>query len=110
MSLTAHLIFNQPTRLPPGRMRVHFMEAPSDPHAGQILNDSIKGHNIERVFAAVAAGHGLVNDICSATRLSKTTVQKALNSLYTWPGGSRITFSVDRSIQGGSPYHWKAVK
>lgn len=110
MSLTAHILLNKPTRLPIGNARAHFIEQPPGYlHGGLIRNSSVKSSNIERVFAAVAQGACLIDDICDAARLSKTTAQQALNSLYTWPGGPRVTYTKLRQ-RGGTAYRWEIVK
>lgn len=110
MSLTAHLLLNKPIQLPAGSLRPHYIEhAEEITHGGLVRNSSVKSSNIERVFAAVAQGACLIDDICDVARLSKTTAQQALNSLYTWPGGPRVTYTKLRQ-RGGTAYRWEIVK
>lgn len=111
MSLTAHLLLNRPIALPVGSPRAHYIEPPVVVPSSQVLNSSVKARNIEAVYAAVADGQRTVPAVMAATRLSHTTVQKALNALYTWPGGRRIDYSRPRREKlGGIAYHWTAIK
>ena len=113
MSLTAHILLNCVTQLPQGKLREHFMEPPrvSFGQPGQISrNIEIQERNIEQVFNAVKYGISTANEICELTGLSKNTVLRALNSLYTWPGGPRCTFTRGERVRGGAPYIWKVAK
>lgn len=96
MSLTAHLLFGKPTRLPQGRVRTHNPDArrQSAPTVGQednaARNTTTRLANVEKVFNAIADGHRTTPAIEDASGLSKSTVVKALHELEDWPGGPRI--------------------
>jgi len=96
MSLTAHLLFREPTRLPKGRIRTHNLDSQrrDAPTADQVehaaRNTQTRLANVEKVFNAIAAGHCSTVPIEDATGLSKSTVQKALHGREDWPGGGRI--------------------
>ena len=63
MSLTAHLLFREPTRLPKGRIRTHNLDSQrrDAPTADQVehaaRNTQTRLANVEKVFNAIAAGH-----------------------------------------------------
>ena len=111
MSLTAHLLHNRPTILPDGSRRAHYIEPPVVMTKNQVTAWRIKSANVERVYKAVADGHQIIDDIMAATRLSQTTVQKALNILNTWPDGPRIEWTREARIgqHRGRPYLWRVV-
>ena len=96
MSLTAHILFGRPTRLPAGRIRTHNPDtrrhAATTPAEidNAARNAETRLANVENVFNAIADGHISTIAIEDATGLSKTTVQKALHELEDWPSGPRI--------------------
>ena len=97
MSLTAHILFARQTTLPAGTRRRHMMEdglrrnPDAPPPKLSHKNQAMKARNIESVHAAVAAGATTHAEIEDATRLSQSTVKKALYALEEWPGGPRIS-------------------
>jgi len=112
MSLTAHILLGCVTQLPQGKIREHFMEQPRVSFGQPRLsrNEEEMSRNTEQVFNAVKYGISTANEICTLTGLSKVTVLRALNSLYTWPGGPRCTFTRGERVRGGAPYIWKVAK
>lgn len=96
MSLTAHLLFGKPTRLPKGRIythnpdarRISALTAAQQDNAAR--NTATKMANIERVYNAVADGVTTIIEISDNTGLSEPTVKKLLHELEDWPGGPRI--------------------
>ena len=113
MSLTAHILLGHETQLPQGRMREHLIDPPRSSfggdHTAPSRNVEIQNQNIELVYNAVKYGIGKADDICDLTNLSKNTVLRALNSLYTWPGGPRATYTRERHGPGRA-YIWKVMK
>lgn len=96
MSLTAHLLFARPTRLPQGRVYTHNPDARrlAALTAGQqdnaARNTATKQANVERIYNAVAEGAGTFVAISEHTGLSIATVKKLLTELEDWPGGPRV--------------------
>jgi len=96
MSLTAHLLFGKPTRLPKGRIYTHNPDARRLAALTVAQQDNAarsaatKLANIERVFNAIADGVDSIIDISDKTGLSEATVKKLLHELEDWPSGARI--------------------
>lgn len=95
MSLTAHLLFSEPTLLPKGKVRKHRMDpwwhsdTPESVFAREHCAQT-KSANIEKVFDAIVAGADTALAIADASQLSLATVQKALHELEDWPDKPRI--------------------
>ncbi len=96
MSLTAHLLFGKPTRLPKGRVYTHNPDArrlaaitPAQ-QDNAARSTATRLANVERIFNAVADGVETILTIAVHTELTEVTVQKALHDLEDWPGGPRI--------------------
>lgn len=104
MSLTAHLLFGKPTRLPKGRVRTH---NPDHRHPGANLarNTETRLANVEKVFNAIADGHRSISAIEDATELSRSTVKKALHDLEDWPAGQRVV----RIRDGNKPHQFETI-
>jgi hypothetical protein len=96
MSLTAHILFNRPTRLPVGELRQNIMEK----SFSTFRTDGIRSNaermeglrlaNVERVFNAVKQGNNTRALISFKTGLSDMTALRCLHTLLD-----------DRRITGG---------
>lgn len=87
MSLTSTILLNLPIRLPAGKPRFVSCDDRRMPAvtAGQIAsarrNEQIRLTNIKFVFNAIKRGKATIIDITEYTRLSESTVKKALHEL-----------------------------
>lgn len=97
MSLTAHILFNRPTKLPKGRVITHNADSRRGPltdtqHDCAARNYATRMANVERVFNVIAAAGKRVSmlDIEIETDLSRTTILNACEELEKWKGGPRI--------------------
>ena len=91
MSLTSTLLFKEKITLPKGRKRRHTMFR-GDPELPppQQLQAAERLANIERIYAAIAAGARTREEVIDATGLSNGTVWKATLALELWETGPRI--------------------
>ena len=91
MSLTRTLLFKEPITLPKGRKRRHSMFR-GDPELTPPpqVQAAARLANIERIYAAIAAGSRTREEVIDATGLSNGTVWKATLALESWETGPRI--------------------
>lgn len=110
MSLTAHLLFNDKTELPRGKVRKHRIDSwwksgsPESVFAREHCALE-KAANIEKVFAAISQGATTALEIESVVGLSLATVQKALHELEGCPDNPRII-----RIRGKVAHRFEVVK
>lgn len=92
MSLTAHLLFSNPTTLPAGKARIHRMGGKwvDEVEGFRVPDCKVSAPSVERVYIAVKSGLRTTNAIADGMLMSVTVVQRALIALEDWPSGPRV--------------------